>query len=258
MKNTDTSYDNEFKWTSSDTTTLGITFSNQLNTMFDSNLANKITECKHVLKQWKKWNLTLIGKITVLKTFVLPKLIYPLTVLPNPPPDFVKSIKYIFFDFLWNSKPDKIARKLIIQEYKDGGLKMIDIECFLDSLKISWIKRIIDSNANWSSQYKNELEKYGGLLLFKCNITEQDCKFLDIKSKFLKDILISWSKVNTLNTEIQISKQIIWNNSNIKKISNNKLFYYKHWFRKGILFLEHIFDFRHKTFYSFEQMKFLY
>ena len=81
-------------------------------------------------------------KSAVLKTFALPKIVYPLTVLQNPDLVTMKEIKSILYDFLRDSKPDKIARNIIIQDYPNGGLKMIDIECFVNSLKASWVKRL--------------------------------------------------------------------------------------------------------------------
>ena len=44
-----------------------------------------------------------MGKITVVKTFALPKHIYPLTVLNNPPVDILKKIKLEIFSFIWDS-----------------------------------------------------------------------------------------------------------------------------------------------------------
>ena len=63
----------------------------------------------------------------VIKTFALPKLIYPLTVLETPSIEIINIIKKYMFDFLWDNKPDKINRKTIIQSYGNGGLKMTDI-----------------------------------------------------------------------------------------------------------------------------------
>ena len=34
------------------------------------------------------------------------------------------------YEFLWDSKPDKVSRKRIITEYEKGGIKMIDINMF--------------------------------------------------------------------------------------------------------------------------------
>lgn len=44
------------------------------------------------------------------------------------------------FNFIWDGKPDKIRRDILIQNYNKGGFNMIDIEIFIWSLKISWIK----------------------------------------------------------------------------------------------------------------------
>ena len=46
--------------------------------------------------------LTLMGKITVLKSFALPKLVYPLSVLPNPPEEKIKYIINKMYQFLWD------------------------------------------------------------------------------------------------------------------------------------------------------------
>ena len=46
----------------------------------------------------------------------------------------------IFYKFLWNDKGDKIKRKIMINDYSEGGLKMIDIASFNKSLKATWIQ----------------------------------------------------------------------------------------------------------------------
>ena len=43
----------------------------------------------------------------------------------------------MFFKFVLNGGVDKIKREVAIKEYKDGGLKMIKVETFIDALKIS-------------------------------------------------------------------------------------------------------------------------
>ena len=46
-----------------------------------------------MFNKWKKWNLSLIGKITVIKTLTLPKLIYLFTVLERPDESKIKTFK---------------------------------------------------------------------------------------------------------------------------------------------------------------------
>ena len=67
-----------------------------------------------------------MGKIIVVKSFALPKLIYPLTVLKNISSEKIKEINKLMFNFIWDKKPDKINRKILCQNYNDGGLKIID------------------------------------------------------------------------------------------------------------------------------------
>ena len=114
---------------------LGIIFYNDKTKNLAANLNPKLDEFNNCLKSWMHRKLTLLGKITVIKCFALPKLVYPLTVLTNPSQQTIQLIKTSMFNFLWDNKPDKIRRDIIIQDYKDGGLKMIDIEKFIKSLK---------------------------------------------------------------------------------------------------------------------------
>ena len=162
------------------------------------------------------------------------------------------------FSFLWDDKPDKISRNRIIQDYKNGGLKMLDIETFIIALKASWVKRIkFQTEATWVQIYLQMLSKLGKDFLFKCNIELKDMLKLGIKSKFLTEILSAWSCLNYTNDIDSIGKEIIWNNSNIKS-TENKTYFYPTWFERGITRIEQIYDFRCKQFYSFENFKTLY
>ena len=91
-----------------------------------------------------------MGKIVVIKNFALPKLIYPLTSLPNPPSDTVQRLEIIMFNFIWDGKPDKIKRDILIQDYEQGGLKMISKQNFILSLKEVGLSVYYSQNATSS------------------------------------------------------------------------------------------------------------
>ena len=76
-----------------------------------------------------------MGKVTVVKKFALPKLFFALSSLPNPPKSTIDRIKKIMYSFIWDSKPDKIKRSTLIQNYEKGGIKMINIEKFYNVFK---------------------------------------------------------------------------------------------------------------------------
>ena len=60
--------DHNFKWNSEKASTLGMTFSNNANDIEENNLTPKLNQYLQCLQHWKKHNLTLFGKICVLKT----------------------------------------------------------------------------------------------------------------------------------------------------------------------------------------------
>ena len=57
----------------------------------------KITDC---IKSWNQRYLTPLGKITIIKTFLLSQLNHIFLSLPNPNNDIIKEINTLFFKFL--------------------------------------------------------------------------------------------------------------------------------------------------------------
>ena len=77
-----------------------------------------------------------------------------------------------------------ILYSTIIQGYENGGLKMIDIDAFLNSVKASWVKRIgTKTEAKWNVLYNKELSKHG-YDIFKCNISKTDANKLNLTIHF--------------------------------------------------------------------------
>ena len=66
----------------------------------------------------------------------------------------------------------KIKRDILTSNYETGGLKMIDIETLIKSLKATWVKRIIESDDNGilNKIYMKKLNPFGGKLIFECNV----------------------------------------------------------------------------------------
>ena len=104
------------------------------------NYNEKLGKVRNVLSCWEYRRLTLIGKITVLKSLVASQLVYVLSSLHT------------------NAKGDKIKRDIIINDYPNGGLKMIDIQVFNKSLKATWIKKYLDEENQGKWKYFFDLE----------------------------------------------------------------------------------------------------
>ena len=42
----------------------------------------------------------------------------------------IKEINDLLYKFLWDGKGDKIKRTVVINDYQEGGIKMLDIKSF--------------------------------------------------------------------------------------------------------------------------------
>ena len=124
----------KLQWGTTQFNLLGIIFSVNLENIVELNYKTKLLDMKKSIKLWSIKTITALGRITVLKTIIIPKLTYLFIFLPNPSNKLLKIINDALFKFIWQNKPDKLKRDLITQEYQDGGIKMINITNFIAAL----------------------------------------------------------------------------------------------------------------------------
>lgn len=188
----------EFIWTSEYAKTLGIIFHTNTSLAYELNLKPKIIDFQNCFKQWQHRKLTLMGKIIVVKTFALSKLVYPFTVLPNPPDSVIKDINKAIYSFILYNKPDKIKRNIITKGYNMGGLKLTDVESFLYSIKSCWVKRLTSTQnkGNWKLFYDRILNNLGKEIIFNCNLNSKIIDQIIKDNVFLKDVLKYWCSIN--------------------------------------------------------------
>ena len=124
----------------------------------------------------------------VLKSLIASQLVYILSPLPTNH-NAIKEINNIFFNFLWNGKGDKVKHDIIIRDYKNGGLRMIDVKLFNQALKSGWIKKYLDreNHGKWKLLFDLELKNFGG--------EETSIKMIcQNTSKYLNPLLLKYSK----------------------------------------------------------------
>ena len=100
----------EVSWSNDSIRILGIeiTVNNDIEKL---NVLPLISKMENIIKMWSWRQLTLYGKITIINTLLLSQLVYRLTVLPSPSEATLRRIDKILFDYLWDGKPHKIAKK---------------------------------------------------------------------------------------------------------------------------------------------------
>ena len=138
------------KWSIRKVKSLGVWFSISEEEAVLINYQEKKEKISKILSCWQLRRLTLLGKITVIKILAASQLVYIMSSLPSSQ-SYLKEIHQLLYNFLWDGKGDKIKRSVILNEYKDGGLKMLDIRSFNYALKSKWVKKYLDDNnqAKW-------------------------------------------------------------------------------------------------------------
>ena len=206
-----------------------------------------------MIKTWSKRKLTLIDRVTVIKSLMLSKFAYLFLALPNPPGDILRKLERVSFKFLWNKGPDRISRRQIVKNIETGGLRMIDIHAFITSLKVTWLKRIIMNSEtdNWSILSGINFSRVTSLCdgYFKSiSKTLFNPFWNDLIKSLQKNFFYSVLKIEEIEDILYSSR---WCNTNF---SEDGTFLILSWFEKGIKNVIDILD-ANGDIYNFEQLK---
>ena len=121
------------------------------------NFTEKLIKIRKILNLWKRRDLTIYGKILVIKSFALSQLLYVLKILPLPN-DTLREVNEIIYTFLWNGPKHKVKQHVIIQDLLNGGARMIDIKEIDKSIKIGLVKRLLtNKQITWRHNMKTIL-----------------------------------------------------------------------------------------------------
>ena len=230
--------DRNFTWDPGIITILGIKFSPNIKEIVDINYQNKIYEIEKLLIGWRKRSLTPYGKITVIKTLIIPKILYLFINIPDPSTKFLTELEKILFGFLWNKKPNKIRSSTIKLDYKEGGLNMIDIKAFLTGLKISWLKRL-KHNKDFYTKTTILCPK----IKIAVNTGGEVYKNITIQNQFWTDVLKHYGKLgeNCLpRNSSEFISEFIFYNKNL--VIGNKPIFIKPWYDLNIVRIGDLLD----------------
>jgi len=71
--------------------------------------------------------------------------------------------------------PDRVIRSAVINDYENGGLKVLDFETLVKSLRLAWLKRLFNKDdASWKCYLRYLLKSFGGVLLLQCDFDPKD------------------------------------------------------------------------------------
>ena len=111
----------KIKWTNEPINILGVWVVHTDQQNFERNIQPLMQKAKAVLELWHHRNMSLFGKILVINALVASFFVYRFSVLRTLPRFYVKDIKTIFSDFIWNQKKPKITYLVLEGLKTDGG-----------------------------------------------------------------------------------------------------------------------------------------
>jgi len=207
------------KWPVIPIKVLGIYLSYNSKEAIKLNFDNKIEKLVKQLHWWKARNLTLTGRILIVKALGLSKFSL-LASLVNVPKDYIIKVNTLIYEFVWKGKTDKVKRKIINQNYSDGGLKMLDFNHMIMSAKIKWIKRYLNGqDIDWKILFESFCKKKNLGLFLRSNFSiDELTKSLPL---YYMDSLKYWHSVKV--NKGKDLENTVWYNRDVK-IGNHTIF----------------------------------
>ena len=225
---------------------LGIYFdSNKCASEVEMNWTERISKMKANITNWEKRNIGVLGKICIIKSFLISQFVYVMQAF-RLPEKVLKDINTILYRFLWRKKDcnkkayEKVKRVVINSEFEKGGIGMIDIKIMQDSFLCQWFSRLLDNNqvSKWSCIPKKIFSIFGkNLAAFKASVKPSSFKGLDqVNSVFWYAVARTWLTYNTKVMEKQGGNACLWNNPLITY--QNSVVYFKRWAQCGVTYVK--------------------
>ena len=202
------------KWVNGPIKVTGVSVGNNIAELSERMISEKVEKVKCLLNMWKSRNISIKGKITLLRTQAMPIILHLASILFISDEN-IKHFDSLFYDFIWPNKKHHVKKKVLIQNIEDGGLKMPDIESMIKAIKLTWIKKLLTKNNTFTDIAKavTGIVNFTDFLKYK-----NDTNFLSNSIPcFYRQILAYWYELASRPPETaeKMIDEIIWNNKNL-------------------------------------------
>ncbi len=193
-------------------TLLGLTVDNDLSFM-SNYFEGIIAKIQNIIEYWERFYLSLAGRISVCKTFMLSQIGYIGSIL-SPTNNQMKRLQDLMDKFCLGTL--RIAKKKLYLPPSQGGLGLIKISSYITALQCAWIKR---SCEHWCDNWRFDLKKacYGNPLIANANT------FSRVNNPVLHNICSSFGKfaLEFYKKDRNYKKALVFKNSMFKRGRND-------------------------------------
>ena len=223
-------------WSEKPIRVLGIYISYDENEAVKNNFDSRIKEAEMCFNMWNQRNLTCLGRIHLVKTFIISKFIFVSSLIPTPD-SYIKVIDRIVYKFIWGGKKPKLNKNALSADYSEGGLRAPVFSNMIQSSRVMWLKRYLaPSKSSWKLFFEEFTNSLGCIELLLSSNYQLDKLPAKIPA-FYAQVLESWLLVRNKN---DTHANLIWNNSSI--LIGGKSVYWKEFLQAGIWFVQDLYN----------------
>ncbi|KAL1914128.1 uncharacterized protein VTP21DRAFT_11743 [Calcarisporiella thermophila] len=104
---------------------------------------SQLSKLRQTIQSWRIRKLSLLGKVHLINSRLLPRMWYVATVI-RPPEYFFKELDKLVREFLWDGRGPQISLNLLAKTREEGGLGLILPRHQMTALLDSWIPKFAE------------------------------------------------------------------------------------------------------------------